>query len=295
MWRDLKAFWKISRPVNILISVLTFALACFLTTGDPWGFWLDPPFWATAFTIGIIAATGYWINDVYDFRIDRINRPNKTIVNAILSVKKVLTFYFIFTAGILLFSIGYLGFYLQRYHISFINILSVLLLFLYASYLKRVGGVAGNLTISFLIALVLILAYYLYDDLTLSLFWATIFAFEITLIREITKDVEDIRGDLEYRLRTLPIQVGVRSTKRILGVLYVVFMVSVYMPFFIPFPNEPQAINWPYLLVSLLLVQGPAIYLIIKLQGASKPLEFGEMSRWLKYLMLGGMLTLFWL
>ncbi|MEO1447905.1 MAG: UbiA family prenyltransferase, partial [Bacteroidota bacterium] len=231
---------------------------------------------------------------VYDFRIDRINRPNKTVVNAVLSVKKVLTFYFICTFGILVFSVGYMGFYLHRYNICFINILSAFLLFLYASRLKRIG-VAGNLTIAFLIALVLILAYYLYDDLTLSLFWATIFAFEITLIREITKDVEDIRGDLEYRLRTLPIQVGVRSTKRILGVLYVVFMVSVYMPFFIPFPNEPQEINWPYLLISLILVQLPAIYLIIKLQGATKPLEFGKMSRYLKYLMLGGMLTLFWL
>ena len=51
------------------------------------------PFWATLLTIAGIAATGYWINDVYDFRIDRINKPNRTIVNAILSVKKVMTIY----------------------------------------------------------------------------------------------------------------------------------------------------------------------------------------------------------
>ncbi|TAE58930.1 MAG: hypothetical protein EAZ89_02985, partial [Bacteroidetes bacterium] len=219
MRRDFIYFFRISRPMNVLVSVLAFGLACYLTHGRSLRFLSDVPFWAAAFTIAIIAATGYWINDVHDFRIDRINKPRRTIVNAHLSVKKVLTLYFGLTGGVLLFSLLYFGFYLGKPNVSFINFLSVFLLFIYAGYLKRVG-VAGNLTIAFLIALVLFMSYYLYGVVRMSLIWSIVFAFQITLIREITKDVEDIRGDLAYHLRTLPIQIGVRATQKVLAGLY---------------------------------------------------------------------------
>lgn len=290
MWRDLLNFVRISRPLNVLISLLAFSLSCFLAQGHALHFLADGPFWGTALTIGLIAATGYWINDVYDFRIDRVNRPGRTIVNALLSVKKVLTIYFIVITGTLAFSLYYLGYRHEQYHISFINIVSVLLLFWYASHLKRVS-VVGNLLVSFLSALVLFLALYLYPSGYLAPVWAVLFAFEITLIREITKDIEDIQGDLAFNLHTLPIQIGLTASRRVLTLLYVLFILSCWLPAVVHFARF-GAWKTSYLLSSVLLVQLPAAYLLGTLRRAETPAEFRRQSLVLKVLMLTGMLTL---
>lgn len=291
MWKDITYFFRLSRPGNVLISLIAFGVSCFLVNKHSLDFLSHASFWATSLTIIVIAATGYWINDVYDFRIDRINKPSKTIVNAYLSVKKVLTVYFVANGLILLFSLGYLGFYKDKFNITFINFLSVFLLFFYASYFKRVS-VAGNLVISFLIVLVLVLAYYLYDHLSMSLIWMIVFAFEITFIREVTKDVEDIEGDLTFALRTFPIQVGMRNTRNFLLLLYVLFLLSCYLPFLMTFLRA-GSYNWIYLGLSLVLVQIPALWLMRKLWQSSEPSHFSIQSRYLKFLMLTGIVTLF--
>ena len=292
MLRDALNFLRISRPVNVFISFLAFGVAAFISQDKSWAFLTDSVFWATAACIIVIAAAGYWVNDVYDFRIDRINKPGKTIVNAYLSVKKVLTVYFFVNAGILIFSFVYLGYMNQKYHISVINLISVGLLFLYASYLKRIG-VPGNLSIAFLIALVILLAGYLYE-VNSPLVWTMVFAFEITLIREITKDIEDIRGDLQFELRTLPIQIGIRRTKYILQVFYVCFLLSCYVPFIYGY-FRVNTLIWNYLLVSVLLVQIPTVYMMYLLARSVRPEDFGKQSTYLKYIMLGGIVSLFFL
>ncbi len=292
MLRDVKYFFLISRPFNLLIAWVSFAVACFIAQHQQVAFLGEGKFWATSLTIVGIAAAGYWINDVYDFRIDRINKPGRTIVNAILSVKKVMTVYFVFNGLVLLGSAAYLTWYHHQPAISFINVLAVALLFVYASYLKRVS-VAGNLVIAFLIALVIILAAYLYGW-SVSLAWTIIFAFQITFIREITKDVQDMPGDLRYNLHTLPIQVGIRRTKWILMFLYLIFLLSCYLPFFLKYFRTGEYL-FVYLLLSVLLVQAPILYLLSLLKKAFRPRDFGVQSRFLKYLMLTGILTLLFL
>ena len=293
MLRDIKYFILISRPANILISLVAFAVSCFFVNHRSFIFLTDSQFWYTSLTIAVIAATGYWINDVYDFRIDRINKPERTVVNAILSVKKVLTVYFIVNFLILAFSIIFLGFFHEKVAVTFINFLSIILLFIYASYLKRVS-VAGNLVISFLIALVLILAYYLYAHINMSLIWAIVFAFEITFIREITKDVEDIEGDLQYKLRTFPIMIGLKHTKRALSWLYAIFFISCYLPFVLEYIRE-EAFLWEYLISSIILVQIPTLYLMKLVSKSEAPADFTKQSTYLKYLMILGIVTLFFI
>ncbi|MDX1908076.1 MAG: UbiA family prenyltransferase [Bacteroidia bacterium] len=293
MWNDLRYFFRISRPVNVLISLVAFGIACFLSTGHRLDFLEDFSFWATGCTICVIAAAGYWINDAHDFRIDRINKPGRTIVNTYLSVKKVITAYLLANMGILLFSFLYFTLYLGKGNITFINLVSVLLLFIYASWLKRIS-MAGNLVISFLIVLVLVLAYYLYGRLTMPLIWAMVFAFEITFIREITKDIQDIKGDLAYHLRTLPIQIGVRQTRRVLDVLYTSLIVTCYCPFVIRYLDSGEYI-WTYLGLSVFLVQIPALGLVWRMHHTAEPEAYGSLSQGLKFLMLSGMITLFFL
>ncbi len=288
MLKDFKYFWVISRPLNVLISLMAFGVSCFIANDHISTFFVDPGFWGVTLTIAIIAATGYWINDVYDFRIDRINKPHRTVVNAKLSVKKVLTVYFVINGLIILFSIWFFSFYRSDYQITFINITSIFLLFWYASHLKRTS-VAGNLLIAFLTALVILLAGYLYK-LNIPLFWTIVFAFQITFIREITKDVEDIKGDLAYQLKTLPILIGIRNTRYILLVLYLIFIISCNLPL-VYYYLRVEVFLWRYLLISILLVQLPMMYLLHLLVQSSFPSDFAIQSRYLKYIMIAGIIT----
>ncbi|MEL6192999.1 MAG: UbiA family prenyltransferase [Bacteroidota bacterium] len=292
MLRDLKYFFLISRPVNVLISFISFGLACFIASSRHVHFISHEMFWATSLMIILIAATGYWINDIYDFKIDRINRPDRTVVNAILSVKKVLTGYIIGISIILLFSVVFIGYYKRHPEITLINILSVGLLFVYASFLKKVG-VVGNFVIGLLIILVVLLGGYLYG-INFTLLWMMAFAFQITLIREITKDVQDIKGDLAYKLRTLPIQIGMEATKQVLLILYILFLISCLLPVIIKLIRTGEWL-FPYLVSSVLLVQIPTIWLIQKMMKAKEPEDFAYQSGFLKLLMLSGIITLFFL
>jgi 4-hydroxybenzoate polyprenyltransferase len=292
--KDITYFFQLSRPLNLLIAFLSFGVASYIAlykTG--FGFLTDPKFWVAACCILGISATGYWINDVYDFRIDRINKPERTIVNALLSVKKVLTVYFVSSFGLLGISLIYFVFWKQRfYHIAFINLLAILLLFVYASYLKRIS-VLGNLVIAFLVSLVIILAGYLYH-INQELMYTIAFAFQITLLREITKDVEDIRGDLQYNLQTLPIQIGLRATKKVLWVLYFFFLLSCYVPFVLHYLQERDFL-WQYLVLSLLIVQLPVAYILVLLNKAQQPDQFATQSRYLKYVIITGIITILFL
>ncbi|MEM6263318.1 MAG: geranylgeranylglycerol-phosphate geranylgeranyltransferase [Bacteroidota bacterium] len=290
--RDFRNFFLLSRPLNVLISVLAFIVACFLAKGHSWSFFTDPRFYATSLTIAGIAASGYWINDAYDFRIDRVNKPKRTIVNALLSVKKVLTVYFVFNFLILACSAFYLAKYHHQYDITFINVLSVVLLFSYASYFKRVS-VVGNLLIAFLTSLVIVLAGYLYV-INRDLAFMIAFAFQVTLLREITKDIEDIKGDLQFGLRTLPIQMGIRFTKYILGVLYVSFIISTYVPIIVEYVKTGEFL-WMYAIASVALVQVPSVYLVWIMYRSGHPRNFSRQSTLLKYLIFGGIVSLFFL
>ena len=297
MWKDVRHFFWLSRPLNVLISLIAFGLACYIAAYKSYGFLFDPQFypqfWATALTIAGIAATGYWINDVYDFKIDRLNKPERTIVNALLSVKKVLTAYFIVTFLLAAFSIIYLAWYKGEYQITIINLLSLTLLFLYASYLKRIS-VIGNLVIAFLVSFVVFLGGYVWNNINTELIYTAIFAFLVTLLREITKDVEDIQGDLAFNLQTLPIQIGIKATKRVLLVLYGVFLLACYTPFIIEAYTKGVWL-WEYLAVSIILVQLPTIYIFLLMRGAQLPADYALQSRYLKFLMFGGMVSVLFL
>jgi len=294
MLKDIKYFFLLSRPLNVLISFVAFVVSCYIAfykTGL--GFLEDMSFWMTAFCICSIAATGYWINDAYDFRIDRINKPKRTIVNAILSVKKVLTAYFIASFLIMSVSITYFVFVKEEdYQIVFINILSIFLLFVYASYLKHIS-VVGNLVVAFLVALVIILAGYLYH-INQELMYTIAFAFQITLLRAITKDIEAITGDLKFNLQTLPIQVGIRATKKVLWVLYIFFLLSCYAPVVIHFMDKGEVL-WTYLWLSIFLVQLPVVYILILLHKSFKPADFSVQAKYLKYIIITGIFTILYL
>lgn len=285
--KDFLYFYRLSRPLNVLISQVAFILGAFIALGKDHSFFYKYEFWYGFIAISVISATGYWVNDAFDFKIDRINKPRKVIVNAHLSVKKVLTAYF---AAITLVLVG--GFLLQNLSLFFINLSAVALLFGYAALLKRTT-VIGNLVIASLTGLVIYYAGMMFG-FRLALIWTVIFAFEITFLREVVKDMEDIEGDLKFKLHTLPIRAGIKATKRVLYVAFFVFICSCYGPFVMEYLQLGEY-NWTYLIISIIGVQVPAGLILWQLVLAKETREFRNISTYLKVLIFLGMVSVLFL
>lgn len=280
---DILHFYRISRPVNLAISFISFSLGAYIANKHSFVFLNHAVFWAVGVGLVLIAAGGYWINDVYDFRIDRINKPERTIINAHLSVKKVVTVYIIMY--ILLFVI--LIFTAKK--LALIMMLAAFLLFIYAAWLKRTT-LLGNVTVAFLTALVLMMAGFIYT-FNSSVVWLAVFAFEINLIREIVKDIEDIEGDMHFNLQTLPIQIGIKHSRTIVYVLYIVLLISCWLPLLQQILTG-STFSITYIIVSFFIVQVPIVNLLVHFAHCTTNRDYGRHSIFLKTLMLSGMITI---
>lgn len=282
--RDIRYFFLLSRPLNVLITLLAFSLAVHIATGNLLTAIADPQFWWGCICLTVITATGYWVNDAFDFKIDRENKPRKVIVNAHLSVKKVFTAYFAAVIVVLGFSA-----LMQPPVLLAVNAGAATLLFLYAWLLKRTT-VVGNIVIATLTAMVVYYAALMYFPTT-ALMWTILYAFEVTFIREVVKDMEDIKGDLKFKLQTLPIRIGLGATKRVVVAAYVVFVLSCYAPVLEALVRTGQ-VNWEYVLGSALMVQSPAVYMAFRMSRAKVTADYSWQSKWLKGLIFAGMVSM---
>ena len=201
---------KLIRYPNLAIIALTqFLTALFLLENSSFlGLLANLQFILLILSTLLIASGGYIINDYYDIKIDYVNKPDRVVIGKHLKRRHVLVIHSFFNGlGILL------GIFVSWWIVG-INILATFLLWLYSNLLKRLP-LWGNLVVSFLTGLSVFVVYILFRQNLELIAMYSVFAFFISLIREIVKDLEDIEGDEKFGCRTLPIAVGLVATKRI--------------------------------------------------------------------------------
>lgn len=263
------AFLKLTRPLNLLIMVLTMAAMRYGVVGS----WLDymsaaihsvnavpgdslldeAPgdrlvhqfsalhFWLLVLSTVLIAAGGNVINDYFDTRIDRVNKPDELIVGRTVKRRTAMAGHLILsTAGLLIGII--VAWRSGQLRWALIPVFAVAALWYYSVRLKR-AFLIGNGLVAFLSALVPITVG-LYEVTALAKvypqaswltnlagekikvgidfdepwFWILgygVFAFLSTLVRELQKDLADVKGDRADGCRTLPIVMGLRWGKAV--------------------------------------------------------------------------------
>lgn len=245
-----------------------------------------------------IAAAGNIINDIYDTETDAINRSSKVIIGKSISEKTAYTLFFTFNIiGVLI------GFYLSnlvgRSNFFAIFVLISGLLYIYASYLKQ-SLLLGNILISVLVSLSILIVgvFELIPVITAQnqttqltffkiLMDYAIFAFLINLVREITKDIEDIDGDYKSGMNTLPIAIGRdRASKVVFALTVVVLFVVVY--YLVTYLLKFEVI----IAYFVILIIAPLIYISVKAFGAKTKKHYQHLSNMLKLVMLFGMLSM---
>lgn len=267
----LTRFWNLT----IIAFAQFFTAACLFQRGagvftDVWLFILS------ASTI-LIAAAGYIINDYYDVKIDLINKPERVVIG-----KSITRRYAIFFHTALSFLGVALGL-LINWKVGTINFVCAFLLWLYSNNLKR-QPLIGNVVVSFLTGLSVFILVFLYEQLFPLVVAYSLFAFFMTLIREVVKDMEDVKGDNSFGCKTLPIVWGIRKTKLFLYAVTAVFSATVvWMDFF------QLGIPLVYFVPLLFL---PMAVLMVRLVRADTKSQFYQLSQLCKVIMLLGIVSM---
>lgn len=225
----------------------------------------------------LIAAAGYIINDYYDIKIDYINKPERVVIGKGIPRRFAILFHTLFSfAGIAL------GYYLG-WQIALLNFLSAFLLWWYSNNLKRLPFV-GNFSIALLTGTSIYIVTLLFGgDDTLIIIYSS-FAFFMTLVREIIKDMEDLKGDSTFGCKTLPIVWGFRKTKQFLYAVIFIFCMTVLILDLL-FTALPSV-------YFVLFLFAPLIWMVLRLYRADTIKEFEWLSNFCKVIMLLGILSM---
>jgi 4-hydroxybenzoate polyprenyltransferase len=252
----------------------------------------------------LITASGYIINDIYDIETDRINKPDKRIIQVHLSISNAWKIYFSMIITGALISL-YLAVQRNDLLYWFIYPIAVFLLYGYSRWFKGIPYF-GNILVSLFCAAVpgifylseaSILIELKIKDLSsfLSLHGLllsyVIFAFLTNLFREIVKDLQDEAGDKLANIHTAAVYFGKKITKFV--ALFIALVISTVITF-----TFSQAVfsNIPYLFaVQCLLIQIPLSVSIIKLIQAKDDKAFRNVGIWIKLIMINGLILITYL
>lgn len=226
-----------------------------------------------------VAAAGYIINDYYDIKIDAINKPRRRVVGVSVNRRQAML------AHLLLSGIGVLVGWVLSWQVGLINLAATLLLWGYSARLKRYFLV-GNLIIAWLGAVMVLIVPVNYGSGNTAVWAYALFSFLISLVREMIKDMEDVKGDASFDRRTLPVVLGIRGTKWVLYGILSVFFVTVVMAMVYRMHDVFFSL---YMILLVLLPGGMILNGLLK---ADRKRDFNRLSRWCKGLMLMGILSM---
>lgn len=266
----------------------------------------SPAFILLVISLLFIVAGGYVINDYFDVEIDKINKPDKLIVSRVFSENVTKFFYIILTfLGLLSGLLSSIMISNSKFYLLFaILFLLVCMLYSYSAYYKK-KLIVGNLIVSVSVAFAVFLPwlfeilylsnntlilYAVGDTLMLTFPYVliyTIFAFFMTMMREIIKDAEDFKGDLVTHCRTIPIVLGIKKMNIILGIIvFLLWAVILYYQMVLYYQHSYFALSIMFIIWISLPIS------IIKLFNRKVEVDYHNYSVFLKIIMLLGVLSM---
>ncbi len=226
---------------------------------------------------GLTIASGYIINNFYDSKKDLINRPNKSKIDRLVSQKTKLQVYF---------SINFIAAFLSCF-VSFRAVLFfsvyIFLIWFYSHKLKKFP-IIGNLTASLLAVLPFFAILLYYKNLYPQIFAHAAFLTLLLLIREIIKDLENIKGDIANDYQTIPVKYGEVFAKKIITALTIATIIPVY------FLVEIYDVGYMdiYFYVSLIVL----IFFLSLLWKSNSKLHYLRLHNLLKLVVVSGVFSI---
>lgn len=308
------AWLRLIRWPNLLIVALTQAVAWWCVIHPLQGSLVLTPgnFSLLCLSTVLIAAGGYMINDYFDIRIDTINKPERVILNRVIPRRLAIIVHSLLNVIALAFAAKVA---LPAGHPEWmlLQVLCIFLLWRYSTTWKR-RFMIGNLVVALLTALTIVAliiyeqALTYWDRLTLGLHprglfriasrpdpvlilaLFAVFAFLLTWMREIVKDMEDYKGDDAEGCETMPIRWGLlRSTRfvQVLGMASIAMLLAACIALW-QISNLANC-SAVYILLTLIM---PLTLWIIQLPGAATVAHYHRASTRIKWIMVAGVTSL---
>ena len=226
---------------------------------------------------GLTIASGYIINNFYDSKKDLINRPNKSRIDHLVSQRTKLQVYFTvnFVVALLAMLVSFRAvMYFSTY---------IFLIWFYSHKLKKYP-IIGNLTASLLAILPFFAILLYYKNLYPEIFAHATFLFLLLLIREIIKDLENIKGDIANDYRTIPVIYGEVFAKKTITLLTIITIIPVY------FLVEIYEVGFMdiYFYISLIIL----IFFLLLLWKANSKIQYLQLHIILKFLVVSGVFSI---
>jgi len=312
----LVAFFKLLRPLNLLIIAFTmYAMRWGVLYGllekkqyyPP----LQYPEWKFALAVlmmVLLAGAGNLINDYFDVRVDRVNKPNRVLVGRQIKRRVVIVAHHALNIIATLTGL-YLAYDMHYWPLVFVPIGIAAMLWFYSLKLKKEVFI-GNFSIALIVAIVPLWAGIfeipqisqllhltggsedtLHNEMWIWMVGYSIFAFLLTLLREVFKDMEDIEGDSKEGFQTIPIAWGLKRTKVYIGIIFFAVLAMILNSTYYILSALTSA-EWRTIFITMLTI-GVIIPLLMSWRVIFKAVEkegFGKASRLAKLTMAGGIL-----
>ena len=274
--KKILAYIKITRPLNVLITFLVVVVAILISQT----YQIDiAKIIFASLAAAFVTAGGNIVNDIYDIETDKISHPNRVMVQGLMSKKEAVILYNIFNTLAIIISSRLSDLLLV------IVLISIIILFIYSYSLKKLPLI-GNLTVAFLTGLAFIYGGFAADNPVAAIVPA-IFAFFINLIREIVKDIQDVKGDKSAGTITFPIKYGFQKSKLIIMLLTFSLILYTLYPFI------TQLYKIEYFVVVMIFVN-PLLFLSLKiLFDTNKAKNLSIVSNLLKLNMILGLAAIY--
>jgi 4-hydroxybenzoate polyprenyltransferase len=250
---------------------------------------LDFDFFIIVFSSSLAIASGYIINNFYDSKKDIINRPNKSMLDRLVSQKTKLNVYF---------SLNFLATFLAllvSWRAAFFFATYIFLIWFYSHKLKKYP-IIGNLMAAFLAIFPFFgnLLYYYYklpiteienqSDNLAVIFTHAFFLFILLLIKEMIKDLENIKGDLANDYHTIPIVYGENKAKN--GIMFLMFLTLLPIYFLVDIFNVGYMDIYFYTCLIVLIFFG------LQLWKSNAKVQYLKLHNILKILIITGVFSI---
>lgn len=218
------SLFSVVRGYNILIIILAqyltsiFILAPGKSLKD---IFFDAHLFLLVAASSAVIAGGYIINNFYDSEKDLINRPRKTQLDRLVSQNTKLSIYFVLNF-LAIIAASYVSFRAVLFFAVYI-----FAIWLYSHKVKR-WTMIGNIMAAALALTPFFAIFLYYKNLDAVIFVHASFLFLVVMMRELVKDLENIKGDLAQNYRTIPIVLGEKSSKWFLTALAGFTIVPIY-------------------------------------------------------------------
>lgn len=305
----MQAFFRLIRWPNLIIIPLVMAAIRFAVMEPMLHIsGMEPAmplreFWLMVLATMFLGSGGYVINDYFDRKIDLINKPGRVVVGQKMSRIGAITWHIIFNAMAVFIGL-WLAWQVHLWWVAVVYVMVTGIFWFYSTTYKRMFLV-GNIIVSLLTAMVpfqVLLFEYAYQanqgvmlfgnaplqqNLYIIALWVaafSFFAFMTNLIREIVKDFEDIRGDMRYGRKSVPIVLGIRNTKWVVQVLtFATILAIIYVASRVVY----DWFSWVYISIFVLV---PLLLHMYWLHFAERKKHFHRISQLMKIIMFTGLL-----